>query len=85
MRKQNPRRRRRKMSKTPECHQNVNYCEKKVKKVKNIKYVKSISVILCRNICKKEIIRTESSTENITVLEKNIGSIPTVTVLQIKS
>jgi len=44
------------MSKTPECHQNVNYCEKKkVKKVKNIKYVKSISVILCRNIYKKQI------------------------------
>jgi len=34
---------------------------------------------------RKKIIRTELSTENITVLEKNIGSIPTVTVLQIKS
>jgi len=67
------------MSRTPECHQNVNYCEKKVKKVKNIKYVKSISVILCRNIYKKEIIRSKSSTENITVQEEKIGSIPTVT------
>ena len=31
------------MSKTPECHQNVNYCEKKVKKFKKLKYVKSRS------------------------------------------